>query len=136
MRRVGYLKMEIKIKKIEQYYHNSEKGNSFLVNNEGKPDISILKRNKGTVSGHHYHTGKSKSKNPETFVLLSGKIELYVEDIKTKESETIIIEENTQFEIPPYIYHEVKALTNFVALEFNVDNEDNKNDVVKGKELQ
>ena len=126
--------MKIKIEKLKQYY-NGERGSSFFANNEGKPLISILKRNKGTVSGHHYHTEKTKGKNPETFVLLSGKMELYVEDIKTKESETHIIEENTLFEIPPYIYHEVKALTDFVALEFNASEKDQEN-VIEGKELQ
>jgi|GEM_PF-1464965 len=125
--------LNIKTKKLEQYHH-SEKGDSFLVNNKSLPSISILKRNKDSVSGHHYHEGKTKSKNPEKFVLLSGKIELYVEDVKTKESQTLIIEENTYFEIPPFIYHEVKALTDFIALEFNVSNEDQK-DVVEGKEL-
>ena len=108
--------LNIKIQKLEQYHH-SEKGDSFLAHNEGLPAISILKRNKGSVSGHHYHLGKTKSKNPERFVLLSGKIELYVEDVKTKESQTLIIEENNYFEIPPYIYHEVKALTDFLSWE-------------------
>jgi len=126
--------MDIKLEKIKQYY-GGERGSSFFINNEGKPLISVLKRNKGTISGHHYHTGKAKGKNPETFVLLSGKMELYVEDIKTKESQTIIIGENTLFEIPPYIYHEVKALTDFVALEFNVSMDDQR-DVIEGKELQ
>ncbi|MBT3814653.1 hypothetical protein HOE37_01540 [Candidatus Woesearchaeota archaeon] len=126
--------MMIKIEKIEQYY-GGERGSSFFAKNEGRPLISILKRNKGTVSGHHYHTEKTKGKNPEVFVLISGKMELYVEDIKTKESQTHIIEENTLFEIPPYIYHEVKAITDFVALEFNVSMEDQTN-VIEGKELQ
>ncbi|MBU0460585.1 MAG: hypothetical protein KJ597_05410 [Nanoarchaeota archaeon] len=125
----------IKIEKIKSY-HQSEEGESFTVNNEGRPTISILKRNKGSISGEHYHIGKTKSKNPEVFVLLSGKIEVYVEDLKTKESKTVIIEENTRFEIPPYVYHVVKALTDFIALEFNVNEEDNKADLVKGKEIQ
>ena len=125
--------MMIKVEKIKQYY-NGERGSSFHVNNEGLPLISILKRKKGTVSGHHYHQGRSKAKNPEIFVLLSGKIELYVEDIKNRENQTIIIEENTRFEIPPYIYHEVKALEEFIALEFNLS-EENQKDVIEGKEL-
>ncbi|MBW2963370.1 hypothetical protein KY306_01185 [Candidatus Woesearchaeota archaeon] len=125
--------LKIKTQKLEQYHH-SEKGDSFLVNNKGLSDISILKRNKGSVSGRHYHLGKTKSKNPERFVLLSGKIKLYIEDVKTKESQTLIIEENTYFEIPPYVYHEVKALTDFIALEFNISNKDQK-DVVEGKDL-
>jgi len=127
--------MNIKIKKIKQYYHHPERGDSFHANNEGKPLISILKRKKGTISGYHYHRGKTKSKNPETFVLIQGKIELYLEDVKTNETATYTIEENTLFEIPPYLYHEVKALTDFIALEFNIDEKDDKIDVIQGKEI-
>lgn len=128
--------MKIKIEKIKQYLNDPEKGTSFKVSNFGKPVISIIKRKKNTISGEHYHFGKTKSKNPETLILISGKIELYLEDVKTKESETMTIEENTLFEIPPYVYHEVKGLTDFIALEFNVNEEDQKIDTVEGKELK
>lgn len=127
--------MMIKVEKIKQYLDDPEKGSSFYANNDGKPLISILKRNKGTVSGHHYHRGEAKGKNPETFVVIQGKIELYLENVKTNESQTLVIDENTLFEIPPYIYHEVKALTDFIALEFNFSEED-KEDTIEGKELK
>ncbi|MBU1974456.1 MAG: hypothetical protein KKH52_03620 [Nanoarchaeota archaeon] len=90
----------IKIEKIKSY-HQSEEGESFTVNNEGRPTISILKRNKGSISGEHYHIGKTKSKNPEVFVLLSGKIEVYVEDLKTKESKTVIIKKTLVLKFLP-----------------------------------
>ncbi|MCK4589875.1 MAG: hypothetical protein KAT77_05495 [Nanoarchaeota archaeon] len=79
--------------------------------------VLVLKRKKGSISGAHYHLGKSKSKNPEIFFLAQGKVELYVEDIKTKENKTEIIEENTLIKIPAKIYHEVKGLTDFILLE-------------------
>ncbi len=84
----------------------------------------VLYRKEGTVSGNHYHKGTIKSKSPETFYLASGKIELIVRDIETKEEEKYIIEEKTKFEIPPYIYHKVKALTDIILLELNTSKED------------
>jgi oxalate decarboxylase/phosphoglucose isomerase-like protein (cupin superfamily) len=96
----------------------------------------VLYREKGSVSGNHYHKGTIKSKVPEIFYLASGEIELLVRDIKTGKEERHIVQEKTKIEIPPYIYHEVKALTDIILLDFNVSKEDFKgyeSDSVKSK---
>ena len=84
----------------------------------------VLYRKKGTVSGKHYHKGTIQSKSPETFYLASGTIELIVRDIRTGKEEKHTICEGTKIEIPPKIYHEVRAKTDILLLELNVDKDD------------
>ena len=63
--------------------------------------------------------------------MAQGKIEVYFEDIKSKKSKTIVIQENNLVKIPPKVYHEVKGLTDFILLEFNIQGENCKKDTVE-----
>ena len=94
-------------------------------------NVLILKRKKGTVSGEHYHLGKAKSKNPEIFFLIKGKIEFYAEHVKTKEKQKTIVEENSLIIIPPMVYHKLKALTDIVFIELNNEPDKYDKDTVK-----
>ena len=51
---------------------DDDRGSIFQFVNRNSSKLLLVKRKKGTVSGCHYHTGKSKMKDPETVVLIDG----------------------------------------------------------------
>lgn len=115
--------MLVKITKAS-IFKKDKRGTTFDFTARPSSYFLSLHRKKGTTSGKHYHKGTIKSKLPETFYLASGTIELTVRDIETKKEERHIIHEDTKIEIPPKIYHEVRAKTDIVLLELNVDKGD------------
>lgn len=123
--------MLIELEKIEPF--ENPKGNVYGFPFHDRNHLTVIHRRAGTVSGDHYHKGETRSKSPETFFLVSGKVKLFVRDIKTNEEETYEIEENHKIAIPPRVYHAFTAVTDFVLLEFNLEEEDYKNDVVRGE---
>ncbi|MBP9711923.1 MAG: hypothetical protein KBD55_02720 [Candidatus Pacebacteria bacterium] len=113
----------IKIEKT-QIWKNDERGIAYGFSARKSSYFIVLSRKKGTTSGDHYHKGTIKSKNPEVFYFVSGKAELTTCDIKTGEEKVFQLEEGVKIEIPPYIYHSFKALTNIILLELNTNKED------------
>jgi hypothetical protein len=64
-------------------------------------------------------------------VLCKGKVELYTKNIKTGEEQRKILNAPCMVEISPFIYHEVKALSDIVLLEFNSLKEHEKDTIKK-----
>lgn len=122
--------MLIEITKINPI-KDDPRGLAFGFELQNKSYFIVLNRKKETVSGSHYHKGKTKSKNPETFFLAKGIIKVILKDIKTGDSETVEITENNILKIPPLIYHEVHTLTDIILIEFNEEKSDFYNDTVK-----
>lgn len=120
----------ITITKLEPF-KNDKRGLAFDFELRESNYIVALYRNKGSISGLHYHKGAFKSKSPEIFYLAKGKIKLIVKDMNTNKQEEYIIDEYTKLEIPAMIYHEVHALTDIILIEFNCENDDYKSDTVK-----
>ncbi len=87
----------------------------------------IIFRKAGTVSGRHYHKGISLSKNPEIFILLSGKMTLNWRDVDSTNIQTAHVIGPARIEIPPYIWHELLMETDCTALELGSITE-HKND--------
>jgi mannose-6-phosphate isomerase-like protein (cupin superfamily) len=106
------------------------RGLAFYIQTGNRDQTSVIERKEGSISGAHYHKGEIESKNPEKLILIKGVIELYVKDIDTGEEEKHELHENTAFEIPPRIYHEVRAKTDIILLEFNKKGEDYTGDTV------
>lgn len=79
----------------------------------------IVFRKAGTVSGRHYHKGIVLAKNPEIFILLSGKCIANWKEINSSTVSTAIIEGPTLMEIPPYVWHEFITETDCTFLELN-----------------
>jgi len=115
--------MLIKIE-LPGIFKEDERGTIYEFSTRPSSYFIVIYRKKGTVSGSHYHKGTIQSKNPEMFYLVSGEVELFVRDIKTGEEETHIIQEKTKIEVPPNIYHEWRAKTDIILLEFNTSRED------------
>lgn len=90
---------------------SDKKGGMFEFENRNAPNMILIKRKKDTISGAHYHTDENQWKNPETVILIDGKIEMYLKNVKTSEEFKQIYDTPTMFKINPFIYHSIKALT-------------------------
>lgn len=109
----------IKIQALHKIGEN-EKGATFSFNNlERNGDLVCGYRKAGSISGRHYHEGNSPQKNPELFIILHGEAELYARNLHTAEEIRETIKEPSLIEIHPFVWHEVKALTDFVFIELN-----------------
>ena len=108
----------IKIEKLEKILEDN-RGVSVVVPNERTGNFILAYRKANTSSGRHYHTGKSKYKDPEIIYLLSGKVEMrwYRLDDKIMHKETV--EAPARIEVPINIWHELWALTDCSFWEMN-----------------
>jgi dTDP-4-dehydrorhamnose 3,5-epimerase-like enzyme len=101
---------------------------SYFYELEGKQWM-LITINKDQIAGQHYHEGKSKLKNPEVVIIIKGKAEFYLKNIKTNEEKIIIIKAPKILKIQPHIYHEIKALEEFTFIE--PYDEESLKDIVK-----
>ena len=104
---------KIDVKAIDErgalHYFNTNRTGEFL----------LVYRKAGTISGQHYHKGKSPGKNPEEMLLLQGSITMNWKNLQTNVSDTIIIEAPSRVIIEAIVWHEVKALTDIIFIELN-----------------
>jgi dTDP-4-dehydrorhamnose 3,5-epimerase-like enzyme len=89
----------------------------FSTNRTG--EFLLVYRNAGTVSGQHYHTGKSAGKNPEEMLLVHGSLTLNWKNLKTNEIGTIQVAAPSRVIIQPNVWHETKAISDIVFIELN-----------------
>jgi len=82
-------------------------------------EFLLVYRNAGTISGQHYHKGKSPGKNPEEMLLVQGSIEMEWKNLLTEEKGNLTIEAPSRVIIEANVWHEVKALTDIIFLELN-----------------
>ena len=64
-------------------------------------------------------------KNPEILVFLDGQFEIFLRNVNTEETYKDIFDHPVLFKISPFIYHEIKALTDIVMLDMNGIDADN-----------
>ena len=76
-------------------------------------------RKEGATFGNHWHTGKSESKNPEVFILITGKVDIELNHVETGESKKMMIKAPFVLEIEPYWKHTLKAIQDISFLELN-----------------
>jgi dTDP-4-dehydrorhamnose 3,5-epimerase-like enzyme len=89
----------------------------FSTNRTG--EFLLVYRNAGSVSGQHYHTGKSAGKNPEEMLLVQGSLSLNWKDLKNNETGTILVAAPSRVVIEPNVWHETIAITDIVFIELN-----------------
>ena len=123
--------MDYKITYFEK--HNDERGdlvvflrNSDLAKQQKKfgQIYFVTFSKKGIIRGNHYH-----KKWREWFGIVAGKLQVVLENIKTKEKKTITLDAKwnkyVRLEIGPYIAHTIisidkySALLNYTNLEWN-----------------
>ena len=104
---------KIDVKAIDErgalHYFSTDRTGEFL----------LVYRKAGTISGQHYHKGKSPGKNPEEMLLVQGSILMHWKNLETNESDTITIEAPSRVIIEANVWHEVKALTDIIFIELN-----------------
>ena len=104
---------KIDVKAIDErgalHYFSTDRTGEFL----------LVYRKAGTISGQHYHKGKSPGKNPEEMLLVQGSITMNWKNLGTEEQGTITIEAPSRVIIEANVWHEVKALTDIIFIELN-----------------
>lgn len=97
----------------------NDKGATYTLGG-GNPEGYLLAfRNKGSVSGNHWHEGKSAGKNPERIILVKGAFSLYAKDLDTAEAFTQRIDAPAEVLIYPRLLHTLTALEDCAFLECN-----------------
>ena len=89
----------------------------FSTNRTG--EFLLVYRKAGTISGQHYHKGKSAGKNPEEMLLVQGAIQMEWKNLLTEEKGNLTIEAPSRVIIEANVWHEVKAMTDIIFLELN-----------------
>jgi len=104
---------KIDVKAIDErgalHYFSTDRTGEFL----------LVYRKAGSISGQHYHKGKSVGKNPEEMLLLQGSITMNWKNLETNITDTITIEAPSRVIIEANVWHEVKALTDIIFIELN-----------------
>lgn len=100
-----------------------ERGKTLLLDNQRTGEFILGYRNKGSISGRHYHKGAAEYKNPEILFLITGSVQLKTIDLATNNEETVTIDTPSRIEIPAMVWHEVLALTDCIFLETNSIND-------------
>ena len=96
-----------------------DNGQLFEFDNRKKTDrIVLVTRKAGTISGREYHTGKHPNKDPETGIVVSGTVEFYCRNSDDEEI-TTSYNKPVRYTFHKNIYHEVRAITDIIFIEFN-----------------
>ena len=96
-----------------------ERGALHYFSTDRTGEFLLVYRKAGTISGQHYHKGKSPGKNPEEMLLVQGSITMNWKNLGTEEQGTITIEAPSRVIIKANVWHEVKALTDIIFIELN-----------------
>ena len=100
--------------KLEPVFQD-DRGGSFGLKTRKMPEFMLVFRKADTVSGGHYHRGRIPEKNPEVFFLFEGRAEL---SWKAADGlKTTLVEAPCRIEIPPDVWHQMRAITDIAFLE-------------------
>ncbi len=108
----------IRIDRLEKIFEDA-RGVSLIVPNDRSGNFILAYRKVNTSSGRHYHTGKSRHKDPEITYLLSGTVEMRWYRLDDKIMHRERVEAPARIEIPVNIWHELWALTDCSFWEMN-----------------
>jgi hypothetical protein len=81
----------------------------------------LIHYKKGHIGGHHYNKGISPMKKPEVLILISGKLELFLKNVKTGKEEKAVVKAPKIIKIEPNVYHEALVLEESYFLELGED---------------
>lgn len=106
-----------------------DRGMTLTLPNDRSGDYLLCYRKGGSISGRHYHTGKSAGKNPEIFYLLSGKIYFRWREIEDTQLNEAVVEAPARVEVPAKLWHELEAISDCSFLEMNSPEEGNRDTI-------
>ena len=109
---------------LEKYVINKDDRGSFngICNKYTWGEINYISTVGGVERGNHYHRYTK-----EMFYILSGKIEVQVENIVTKEAHEFIAEPHMAFIIDPYELHTFRVIEDSTWLNMLSHRMDDKN---------
>ena len=110
--------MKIEITKIDVKAVD-ERGALHYFSTDRSGEFLLVYRNKGAVSGQHYHKGGSANKNPEDMLLVQGSLLLQWKEIEGTENGEVEVVAPARVLIPAGIWHQVTAQTDIVFIELN-----------------
>jgi len=111
-------KMKIEITKIDVKAVD-ERGALHYFSTDRSGEFLLVYRNKGSISGQHYHKGNSANKNPEDMLLVQGSLLLQWKEIEGTEIGEVEVVAPARVLIPAGIWHQVTAQTDIVFIELN-----------------
>jgi len=110
--------MKIEITKIDVKAVD-ERGALHYFSTDRSGEFLLVYRNKGSISGQHYHKGISANKNPEDMLLVQGSLLLHGVENGALESGEVEVVAPARVLIPAGIWHQVTAQTDIVFIELN-----------------
>jgi dTDP-4-dehydrorhamnose 3,5-epimerase-like enzyme len=110
--------MKIEITKIDVKAVD-ERGALHYFSTDRSGEFLLVYRNKGSISGQHYHKGNSAYKNPENMLLVQGSLLLQWKEIEGTENGEVEVVAPARVLIPAGIWHQVTAQTDIVFIELN-----------------
>ena len=110
--------MKIEITKIDLKAVD-ERGALHYFSTDRSGEFLLVYRNKGSISGQHYHKGNSAYKNPEDMLLVQGSLLLQWKEIEGTEIGEVEVVAPARVLIPAGIWHQVTAQTDIVFIELN-----------------
>jgi dTDP-4-dehydrorhamnose 3,5-epimerase-like enzyme len=96
-----------------------QRGSTHIFETDRTGEFIIAFRNKGSLSGRHYHKGRSDHKNPEKIIIMKGEATVNWIDIKTGEKGVAKAIAPAMVTIAPWVWHEVVADEDMVVFELN-----------------
>ena len=110
--------MKIEITKIDVKAVD-ERGALHFFSTDRSGEFLLVYRNKGSISGQHYHKGSSANKNPEDMLLVQGSLLLQWKEIDGTESGEVEVIAPARVLIPAGIWHQTTAQTDIIFIELN-----------------
>jgi hypothetical protein len=110
--------MKIEITKIDLKAVD-ERGALHYFSTDRSGEFLLVYRNKGSISGQHYHKGISANKNPEDMLLVQGSLLLQWKEIEGTENGEVEVIAPARVLIPAGIWHQTTAQTDIVFIELN-----------------
>jgi len=110
--------MKIEITKIDVKAVD-ERGTLHYFSTDRSGEFLLVYRNKGSISGQHYHKGNSAYKNPEDMLLVQGSLLLQWKEIEGTENGEVEVIAPARVLIPAGIWHQTTAQTDIVFIELN-----------------
>ena len=110
--------MKIEITKIDVKAVD-ERGALHYFSTDRSGEFLLVYRNKGSISGQHYHKGNSANKNPEDMLLVQGSLLLQWKEIEGTEIGEVEVVAPARVLIPAGLWHQVTAQTDIVFIELN-----------------
>jgi hypothetical protein len=110
--------MKVEITKIDVKAVD-ERGALHYFSTDRSGEFLLVYRNKGSISGQHYHKGISANKNPEDMLLVQGSLLLQWKEIEGTENGEVEVIAPARVLIPAGIWHQTTAQTDIVFIELN-----------------